>query len=108
MARFCGEVGFAYQQETAPGVYDESDIFERVYKGDLLKNSRRLQSGENVVNDIVTTNRVSILADAYAQDHFFAIRYVRWQGVCWKVTEVEVQRPRLILTLGEVYHGPTA
>jgi hypothetical protein len=27
--------------------------------------------------------------------------------VKWKVTAVEVLRPRLILTLGGVYHGPT-
>jgi hypothetical protein len=47
------------------------------------------------------------MADAYANEHFFAIRYVEWAGVLWTVSMVEVQSPRLLLRLGEVYNGPT-
>ena len=47
------------------------------------------------------------MADSYAEENFFAIKYVRWMGARWVVTNVEVRRPRLILNLGEVYNGPT-
>lgn len=107
MARFNGEVGYGDQQETSPGVWTNV-ITEAVYTGDVIRNTRRLEPGEGLNDNIVVGNSISILADQYAIDHFFKIKYVRWAGVCWTVTSVEVRRPRLILSLGEVYNGPTA
>lgn len=89
------------------GIYEES-IVERKSVGDILQNSRRWKDREELHDDLVVSNRISIVADAYAMDHFFNIRYVTWRGARWKVSNVEVQYPRLILTLGEVYHGPEA
>lgn len=81
-------------------------IVERAYVGDILRNSRRLQSGESVNDDLSVNNMISIVADPYANENFFAIRYVQWMGTLWKVTEVEVQSPRLLLRLGGKYNGP--
>ena len=108
MARFFGRVGYAIAPvESAPGVWVQG-IVERGYYGDVVQNVRRLQEGPSVNPDISVQNSISIVADAYANEHFFAIRYVEWAGVLWTVTTVEVQRPRLLLRLGEVYNGPTA
>lgn len=82
-------------------------MVERDYVGDVLRNTRKLQSGESVNDDLSVDNSISIVADAYANEHFFAIRYVMWAGVRWKVSNVEVQHPRLLLRLGGVYNGPT-
>jgi hypothetical protein len=83
-------------------------IVEREYYGDILQNIRRLQEGPSVNPDLDVQNSISVVADAYAMDHFFAIRYVVWAGVYWTVTSVEVQSPRLVFRLGEVYNGPKA
>lgn len=108
MARYFGEIGYADGVvETAPGVREEQ-IVEYQYFGDVIRNTRRLQDGTNVNDDISVSNSISIVADAYANEHFFAMRYIRWQGALWKVSDVEVQSPRLILRLGGVYNGPTA
>lgn len=107
MARFYGRIGYGETKESAPGVWVD-DIVEYSYYGDVIRNSRKLSEGENLNNDLSVENSISILADAYANDHFFAIRYVEWAGALWTVRKVEVQRPRLILWLGEVYNGPTA
>lgn len=104
MARFCGAVGYAETSETSPGVWTES-ITERVYRGDVTHNTRRLDTGDSVNDNVNVNNTVSIVADAYAYQNFFAIRYVNWMGANWKVNTVEVQRPRLILSLGGVYNG---
>lgn len=104
MAKFYGEVGYGTTEETAPGVYTQT-IRERKYYGDVLKVSRRYEKGENLNDNLTVTNQISIVADAYAFEHFFAIRYVRWMGALWKVTTVDVESPRLILTLGGVYNG---
>jgi len=106
MAKFFGVVGYGHTVETAPGVWTET-VTERQYYGDVLRNARLLQEGQSVNDDLSVQNSISIVADAYANEHFFAIRYVRWAGAVWTVTTVEVSRPRLILRLGGIYNGPT-
>lgn len=108
MARFFGEVGYGKSIETPPnsGVWVDV-ITESEYQGDVIRNTRQLEGGDKVNDDIVVSNSISIVADEYARDHFFEIRYVRWAGVMWTVSAVEVRSPRLILTLGSVYNGPT-
>lgn len=106
MAKFSGVVGYGIPARTAPGV-SKDVITEHLAFGDVLRNTRRLdESSETVNKDISVSNTISIVADAYARDHFFAIRYVSWMGVLWTVTSVEVQHPRLLLRLGGQYNGP--
>jgi hypothetical protein len=107
MTKFFGTVGYGYSEETKMGVYEDK-IVERKYYGDVIRNSRRLASNAELNDDISVGNSISILADPYALDHFFAMRFVEWAGALWKVTNVDVQRPRLILQLGNVYNGPRA
>ena len=107
MARYHGKIGYGETAEVSPGVHDDV-IVERLYYGEVVRNSRQLREGETLNKDLLVGNSISIVADAYAREHFFAIRYVEWAGALWTVSDVEVQRPRLILRLGEVYNGPQA
>lgn len=106
MARFYGAVGYGVSVESSPGVWTDQ-IVEKSYFGDLERNARRSVNGEYLNNDLTVNNSISIVADAYANEHFFAIRYVKWAGAAWTVSEVTVNSPRLLLKLGEVYNGPT-
>ncbi len=112
MARFYGKVGYGETVEKLDdtgelsGVYEDI-ITERKYTGDITRNTRQTPEREFLNNDLTVGNTISIVADAYANQHFFAIRYVEWSGVLWIVTNVEVQRPRLLLSLGGKYNGPT-
>lgn len=108
MARFYGEVGYAdtIENPADSGVWVDS-VVEYSYFGDVTRASRRLDKGENLQDNIIISNSISVVADQYAIEHFFNIRYVRWAGTLWTVTNVEVQSPRLILSLGSVYNGPT-
>ena len=107
MAKFFGKIGFTKTEETAPGVYREV-ITERDYRGDVLRNTRKWENGEHLNDDLNVNNQISIVADAYANENFFAMRYISWMGAYWKITNVEVQRPRLILTIGGVYNKPAS
>lgn len=104
MAKFYGKVGYAITKETSPGVWTE-EFVEVPYYGDVINISRRLQDGEGLNDNIVVSNKISIVSDPYANQNFHNMRYVDWMGVSWTITNVEVQRPRLILTIGEVYNG---
>lgn len=104
MAKWYGVIGYAETVETKPGIWEEQ-IIERNYYGDLFRNSRRLQSTDKVNDDINISNQLSIVADPYAINNFYSMRYAEFSGAKWKITDVEVQYPRLILTLGGVWNG---
>lgn len=107
MAKYYGKIGYAENLETTPGVWTDV-ITERSYVGDVLKNTKRWQANEHLNDDLVINNQISIVADAYAYNHFHNMKYVRWMGSIWKVTMVEVQRPRLLISIGGVYNGETS
>lgn len=103
MAKFYGSVGFAETVETVPGVWKEQ-IVDHSYYGDLTRNTRQLQSGDTLNDDINVANEISIVADPFARQNFHKMRYVTFMGSKWKISKVEVQYPRLILTIGGLYH----
>lgn len=107
MAKWYGKIGFAETVETSPGVWVEQ-ITERNYYGDITRNTRRLQSTDQLNDNITISNEISIVADPYANQNFHSIRYVEFMGTRWKIDGAEVLYPRLILTLGGVYNGEQA
>lgn len=98
-------VGFGQQGELVDGVWADSTVTERDYKGEIESATRYVEEADQVNANIRLSNRIAIVADAFAQENFSNIRYVRWAGTPWSVTSVEIERPRLILTLGGVYNG---
>ena len=104
MNKFYGKIGYAISEETTPGVWVEQ-IVERSYYGDVIRNIRRLQSSENLNDNINVSNEISIVADAFANQNFHSMRYVEYMGTKWKVSSIEVKYPRLILSIGGVYNG---
>ncbi len=108
MARFHDVVGYGISEEdpAAPGNWVDR-IVEFSYTGDILNTQSNLEPGEQLNPDITVLNSISIVADQYAVEHFAFIKYVRWSGVRWTVTSVKVLPPRLILSIGKVYNGPT-
>jgi hypothetical protein len=104
MSRWYGKIGYAENVEYEPGNWDE-EITERPYYGDAYRNTRLLQNSDGTNDNINIANQISIVADPYANQNFHKIRYVEFMGQRWKVTNVEEQRPRLILTVGGLYNG---
>lgn len=107
MARFAGKIGFAQttESETKPGVWEDK-IIERTYYGDVNKRKYNNRSSNNGINDNVTvSNEVSVVADLFASNNYHLVRYVEYRGVKWKVSSVDLQPPRLILSLEEIYNA---
>lgn len=107
MAKFFGEIGFATQVETSPGIWEDK-IIEKQYYGDITRESRRFSTSEQVLDNINLSNQVSIIADGYVTDNIQNLRYVRWLGGLWKISYVELKFPRLVLEMTGVYNGPTS
>ena len=104
MAKFFGKIGYAETVETTPGVWEEK-ITEREYFGDLIRNTRSLQSGEQLNDNINISKEISIVADPFAYENFHSMRYVEFMNAKWKISSIDVQYPRLILSVGGLYNG---
>ena len=101
--RYYGKIGYFDTVETKPGLFENQMIY-KTYKGDVVRNYKRNQDNSKVNSDVAVNNSISIVADPYAQEHFFNIKCVQWQGALWEVSSVDVQFPRLILELGGLWH----
>ena len=107
MARFSGKIGYVQHVETSPSVYAE-EITERQYYGDLTRHSRKWGSGDGVNDKITFSQNISIVADPYLYDNAHHMRYVIFRGIKWKIKDFEINRPRVIISMGEEYHGDEA
>lgn len=108
MAKFFGPIGYAVRIEDRPGFHTDR-IEEHNHVGEIQQNNSRWTASSDSTNDDLTLNhRISILADPFAQNNFHTMKYIRLMGTNWKITSVQVQYPRLILTIGGVYNGPIA
>lgn len=107
MGKWFGRIGYAEQLEITPGVWEEK-IVERDYYGDVVRNYRKLESSGEVNDNINVSMEISIVADPYAIQNFHAMRYIEYMGSLWKLSNVEVNYPRLILQIGGLYNGQQA
>ena len=110
MARYFGIIGFLKKEvesEDLPSRYVPV-MEERWYTGELWKNTSRQQTADKPVDDFGINNDISIVADAYALNNFSSMKYVEFMGTLWEVQSVTVEHPRLRISFGGVYHGPTA
>ena len=106
MARFSDEVGYGHQTETKPGVYEDV-IVEKHYYGDVLSSAKKNEETDRVNDNISLENLFSVMADAFAYENYFNIRYVKYQGARWKVTKVEIKERRLLIRVGGIWNGNT-
>ncbi|MBQ0142259.1 MAG: hypothetical protein KBT06_05590 [Prevotellaceae bacterium] len=104
MAKFSGNIGFVVEEETSPGVWTLQTV-EREYVGDFLERYQRYEGNENLNDNIVFSDRLSILSDSYATDNLSCIKYVVIDGIKWRANTIGRQYPRLILSIGGVYSG---
>jgi hypothetical protein len=104
MAKYAGEVGYVKSVETRPGIFTPSEQV-RFMRGDILSQSKRYEGSDKVNDDISLNNRITLLGDRYAFENYMFLKFVTIDGIRWKVSSVEVARPRLILTVGGEYNG---
>lgn len=105
MTKWFGKVGYSETVETVPGVWTPQDTV-REYYGDVKRNSTRWTGNSESTNDNLTVNtQISIVADPFAIEKFYSMQWIEFMGTKWKITNVEPQFPRLLLTLGGIYNG---
>lgn len=104
--KFYGNIGFGESVDLGDGVWDLK-VTERLFRGDVIRNSQASRAGDKVLNDLTVGNSISVISNDYMLNHLSAIKYVVWKGVRWIVVDITFEPPRLVLRLGGVYNGPT-
>ena len=104
MGKWFGKIGYAVTAETEPGLWEDA-IVEHEYYGDMISDRRKRQTSGEVNDNINLANVISIIADPFAYENCSRMVYAEIMGAKWKITDIEVQYPRLILTIGGVYNG---
>lgn len=108
MPKFSGKIGFGYEVEVSPGVFDLA-IVERSYLGDVVREALERVGGQTVLGESKTANSFNIVGDAYSYTNFMDMKYVLWNGRYYEVRQTELkQRPRMLIRIGGRYNGPTA
>lgn len=105
MARWHGKVGYTVTGKVEAGLYEEEEVMVREYSGDYSGFAWQNQNSGGINDNLVISGTVSIVADQFAYQNCSNISYVEVEGTKWKVTKIEPQHPRLILSLGGVYNG---
>lgn len=107
MRKYKGEIGFAINETLRPGVVVDK-IEERTYKGNIITTNVTNQTGEGVVDNLNMSMKISVMMNLYLRKNFQSIRYITYMGSRWKITNIDpTEHPRVILTIGGVYNGPT-
>lgn len=106
MSKWYGKIGYSDTVETEPGVWEET-ITTREYFGDVTTDRRKRQSNSEINTGINLNNVISIVADPFAIQNCSKMIYAEVMSSKWKITDVEVQYPRLVLTIGGVWNENT-
>lgn len=108
MAKFSGKIGYAEIVDSIerPGIWTE-EIIERNHYGDVVKDYKKYESNTNHLNDtLIISNKLSIIADSFIINNAHKIRYVIFNNTRWNVVSLELNRPRILISIGGVYNGP--
>ena len=103
--KWFGQIGY-WTEETDPDdpFKQIHKIVEKDYYGDLIKNYKKDQSGSTINDNFRISNQISVLADPFIMGNFQHMRYVTFMGNKWKISSAEVNYPRIILDLGDLYN----
>lgn len=106
MGKFRCKVGYSIPTEVKKGVWEDV-ITERYHRGDILQDQTRWDSSSSVNDNLNISDRFSIIADSFMNEHRMHIKYIVISGVHWKVHNLDLSnRPRIIFTVNGVYNGP--
>lgn len=101
-------IGFSIQKEdTTDGVPNGkwvNSITERVYPVDIKNTTARYSSDAKIMEDLVFTNKLSVLIDPYIHKNYNRIAYATYLGIKWKVNSAEIKNRRIFLNLGAEYN----
>jgi hypothetical protein len=104
MTKYAGLVGYVTQEETVPGVWSSVET-PLIMKGDIIRETSSSQDDGKVNSNISLNHRVSLIGGAYSFKNYYFMKWIEIDGRKWEISSIEIQRPRIIVTLGGLWNG---
>lgn len=104
MTRYAGNIGFYSGETNNDGIVTPSYTDHKM-RGDTFTVRALRTESQQRQDDLSFSNQLSLLGDQYSFENFSNIVYAEFMGQKWKVTSVEIQYPRMTLTLGGIWNG---
>ena len=104
--KYYGEIGFSETVQTDIDIW-ETVIREYTYAGDINRVSTGWKTGDHLNDDLTISMEISFIGDVHALENYNNIRYAVWRGTKYRVTNISEEHPRITLTLGGEYNGPS-
>lgn len=101
------KIGFTINGEVRPGVFMDS-VTEKAYRGDIITTNVQNQTRDAITDTLNMSMKISVIMNPFLRENFQSISYITYMGATWNVTNIDpTEHPRVILTIGGVYNGPT-
>lgn len=97
-----GKFGFVSAVDKGHGIWGK-EIVERTYYGNLKRVSWHRADPQSMNPGVNISNQISVMTDAFLNDNFPDLKWVEFRGKKWAVMNVEVEPPRIVITLGDIY-----
>lgn len=105
--KYFGKIGLSITMEVdpinRPSVWEDC-IVEKPVTGEILRSTIKNESSENLNTNINISNRIRIIAEPYVLKNLEHIVYATYMGIKWRVSNVDLDAPGLILDLGGPYN----
>lgn len=97
-----GKLGFITTVDKGHGIRGKESV-ERYYYGDLKRISWHRADPQAVNTGLNISNQLSIMGDPFLDENLSDLKWVEFKNKKWAVTNVEVEPPRIVITMGDLY-----
>ena len=104
MARILAKLGLATTQDQGSGVYKRS-VTEIDIQIETMSERVSHVNANQLIDNVRSSHRASFIFDKALGYRLDEILYLAWDDIKWKVESIEQRPPRVVVQLGEVWHG---
>lgn len=103
--RYSGWIGIADQEETSPGVWEETLAFMPAL-GEVKQTTEVLDGSSDILPRNRTTTSISVSARGIGYLDNSDIRVITFKGKNWQIDSIVDAPPKIVVFVGEEYNGP--
>lgn len=103
--RWSGKLGFAEEVEVSKGRFEDV-ITESPAMGDVETRTDTFVVADEVLPQYRTSTSVSVLFGSGERVDISHLRYITHRGKRYVPSSIVEEHPRVVIYIGEEYHGP--
>lgn len=103
--RWAGKIGVSQETDERPGIWEDV-IIEFPKMGTVETRTETFREEGNVHATYANSTSVSVLSEGPEMVNYLGFKYITHLGIRWSIASIAYEYPRMVIYLGEEYHGP--